>query len=239
MVFLSHTVRYVMWILFCCCLAVPTDCSHVQMTYSLPLSVSPDMDHLGHCDLPTPVLHFKKHFSYSLHHLSRGENHPSRLPKQPGHPMISDSFSSNKHVAHTVSNGCACLLLCMCRHMWGNVCTCYKHCISSCKQQAIKPTSPEPPLFSWTMWKLISCLPPLLVLWISEWRLTPEVVYSMSEEKGKVSYVWLCVCVRGASLFIFSCRRLRPSILLLQNSESHFCPTRIKSSLFPTGTDEA
>lgn len=80
-----------------------------------------------------------------------GENHPSHLPKQPGHPMISDSFSSNISVAHTMSNGCACLLLCMCRHMWGNVCTCYKHCISSCKQQAIKPTSPEPPRFSWTM----------------------------------------------------------------------------------------
>lgn len=74
--------------------------------------------------------------------------------------MISDSFRSNISVAHTISSGCACLFLHMSKHRWGNVCACFKHCISSCKRQAIKPRSPVPSHFSGTTQRLISSLPP-------------------------------------------------------------------------------
>lgn len=44
--------------------------------------------------------------------------------------------------------------------MWGNVCVRSKHCISSCEQQAVEPTSPEPPWLSGPMQNRISSLPP-------------------------------------------------------------------------------
>ena len=58
-----------------------------------------------------PPLSFTSHFSCSLHYLS-GEDRSSRLSKQPGHPVISDSFRSNMSVARTNSNSCSCMCAC-------------------------------------------------------------------------------------------------------------------------------
>lgn len=71
------------------------------------------MDHVGHSDLPSLTLSSKTTFPV-LCTISPGENHSSRLPKKPSHPMISDSFRSNISVGHTLSGGCVLVCLCIC-----------------------------------------------------------------------------------------------------------------------------
>lgn len=99
----------------------------MKATY-LPRSVSPLMDHVGHCDPSSPVLPpFPIHCTLAL----TGAIIRHSCLNSTVALMISDSIRSNISVAHTISRGFTCLLLHMLEPRRGNVCACFKHRISN------------------------------------------------------------------------------------------------------------
>lgn len=133
-------------------------------------SLRPDLNQSGCFDCLHPALHVCAALFLS------------GLPKRSSHPMIGGSCGSKMSVTCAMSNSLAGLLL----QNPSFVCGRSKHCRSSCEQQAMEPTSPEPPWLSGPMQNLISSLPPPTALvgggrghptgWMSEWWLTLELI---------------------------------------------------------------
>lgn len=99
----------------------------MKTTYYLPRSVSPLMDHVGHCDPSSAALpSFPIRCTLALTGtLIRHSCLNSTVAL-----MISDSIRSNISLAHTISRGFTCLLLHMLEPRRGNVCACFKQPIS-------------------------------------------------------------------------------------------------------------
>lgn len=158
------------------------------------------MDCPGRSDRPTPALHFwAAYFLFPAPSLTGRINYQGCLysPVTPWWVTLLGKTS----LQHVLSNSPAGLLLQKLRYMWGNVCACSKHCISSWEQQAIEPTSPEPPRFSGPMLKLINSLPPPTAC--VHVRLVTD---TWTHQRGKVMWVTgVHVCMQNSedSIFIY------------------------------------
>lgn len=135
-------------------------CTWLEWKKVTSFSLRPHVDHPGRSDQTTSALHF-----WAAHFLLPALSLMGRIIYQGClNSLVTPwlvtflSKTSQQHVlCQTVLQAFFCRNPGTCGEMF---CTGSKHCISSTEQQAIEPTSPEPPRFSGPMQKLINSLPP-------------------------------------------------------------------------------